>query len=639
MIKVYYTLLLLLTSASLCAQSAGGPHNYIKQQFDVIEYSPVITIKNPISKEIEGVNTIKLYWEIPSLDNKFYFHKENLTIDSVLYDGEKVIYQEVYEPNPINEYLAISPTNLNNEATVKIYYSGKMTSEGGNNNWGGVHYSLGVLYAMGVGFYNEYVSCTRHWMPCFDLPSDKAKYTGTFIIPDSLMAISNGQLLSKTDTLDSFTKYTWTMGDDVAATYLLTFAIGDFKEVVIPNEEPPIKVYMYDNQQSIDAGAVAFRLVPEMIKAYEDFYGVAYPFESMGYYAASRGAMEHQTLVTMSEDQIRYAAKKDDSLYITAAHELAHQWFGNLVTPYDFRDAWLNEGLASYSEYVWIDSKFSKGKNEHAKYTEELLKLRNTYINSTHVAEQDLPLYNFHRFTKNNYPSTIYQKGALVMAMIREWVGQENFKTKMNEYLVNYKNSNATTEDLKNTFGDILPQKFWDDWVYGRGFPLIDITVTQDQNQVYVIAEQRENEQGFYDLELNYYLQFDHGVSSKTHRIDQRIDTLIIGKSSWLKSLEVVDNIFLYKIMSNNLITSVEEDFQNKINLVATVVDDNLEIEFGNAGSFSVQIVTLDGKKMLFEQRIYSGIENFDLSGFAAGVYFVYISSDKFQTVKKIMVR
>lgn len=630
---------MILTSASLCAQSAGGPHNYIKQQFDVIEYSPVITIKNPISKEIEGLNTIKLYWESPSLDNKFYFHNEDLKIDSVFYDGEKVIFQEVYETEPVNEYLAISPTNLNKTATVQIYYSGKMTSEGGNYNWGGVHYSLGILYAMGVGFYNEYVSCTRHWMPSFDLPSDKAKYTGTFIVPDSLMAISNGKLLSKIDTLDSFTKYTWTLGDDIAATYLLTFAVGNFKEVEIQNEEPPIKVYMYDNQTSIDAGAVAFRLVPEMIKSFEDFYGVDYPFETMGYYAASKGAMEHQTLVTMSEDQIRYAAKKEDSLYITAAHELAHQWFGNLVTPYDFKDAWLNEGLASYSEYVWIDSKFSKGKNEHGKYTEELLKLRNTYINSTHVAEQDLPLYNFHRFTKNNYPSTIYQKGALVMAMIREWVGQEKFKTKMNEYLLKYKNSNATTEDLKNTFGDILPQKFWDDWVYGRGFPLIDITVTQDQNQVYVIAEQKENEQGFYDLELNYYLKFDHGVSSKTHRIDQRIDTLIIGKSSWLNSLEVVDNIFLYKIMSNNLITSVEDDFQNGIRVSGTEVSDKLEIIFDKADNYSVEIVTLDGKKLLFEQRNYYGTENFDLSGFAAGVYFVYISSDKFQTVKKIMVR
>src|SRR5690606_11147420 len=152
--------------------------------------------------------------------------KEDLTIDSVFYDGKKVIFQEIYEPNPVNEYLAISPTNLNTQATVQIYYSGKMMSEGGNFNWGGVHYSLGVLYAMGVGFYNEYVSCTRHWMPCFDLPSDKAKYTGTFIVPDSLMAISNGKLLSKTDTLDSFTKYTWTLGDDITATYLLTYAIG-----------------------------------------------------------------------------------------------------------------------------------------------------------------------------------------------------------------------------------------------------------------------------------------------------------------------------------------------------------------------------------------------------------------------------
>jgi aminopeptidase N len=244
-----------------------------------------------------------------------------------------------------------------------MYYHGTMTSEGGSNDWGGVHYSNGILYAMGVGFFNDYVSCTRHWMPSFDLPSDKALYTGTFIVPDSLMAISNGKLLSKVDTLGNMRKYTWTLGEDVAATYLLTFAIGKFAEVEIPSEgKPPVKVYMYDNQTAIDAGNIAFKLVPEMIKAFEKFFSYDYPFETMGYYGASKGAMEHQTLVTMSQSQINGVGKTNDTMYTTAAHELGHQWFDDLVTPYDFRDAWLNEGFATFTEYVWIESKLGKEK-------------------------------------------------------------------------------------------------------------------------------------------------------------------------------------------------------------------------------------------------------------------------------------
>lgn len=639
MIKLILILTLLFTTISIQAQTAGGPHNYVKQQFDVLEYNPVITIHSPSSRIVSGVSNIKIEWETPSLDNKFYFHNEDLTIDSVFYDGERAFVQKIVEQDPYNEYLSLSPTNINKIGTVQIYYSGKMTGEGGNSNWGGVHYSLGIVYAMGVGFFNDYVSCTRHWMPCFDLPSDKAKYTGTFIVPDSLMAISNGRLVSKTDTLDSYTKYTWSLGDDVAATYLLTFAVGKFSEIDIPNEGTPLKLYMYDNQKSIDAGNKAFRLLPEMVTAFEEYFEYEYPYETMGYYAASTGAMEHQTLVTMSETQIQSVANNSDSMYSTAAHELAHQWFGNLVTPYDFRDAWLNEGLASYAEYVWIDKKFSTGKYDHNKHDEEIMKLRSKYIDNTSIAEQHIPLYDFHRFTKNNYPSTIYQKGALVMALIRKKVGDEEFKLKMNEYLKTYENGNVTTEDLRNTFGDLLPDKFWEDWVYGRGYPLIDITSYQDDDNIYVIAEQRDNEYGVYDLELRYALFVDHNVLTETHKITKKVDTLRVKKNTWFKYLEVRDNFYLYKIMSNNLITTVEEDFQNGISLLGSEVDENMEIDFEKSGNYLVEVVTLNGEKVLIEHGDYKGKTNFDVSRFAAGVYFIYISSDKYKTVKKIMVR
>lgn len=639
MIKSILFFILLFSNIALQSQTAGGPHNYVKQQFDVLEYNPVITIESPSSRLVKGVNNIKIEWDSPSLDNKFYFHNKDLTIDSVLYDGEKVQIQEIIEQDPYNEYLSLSPTNTNKTGTVQVYYSGKMTGEGGTNNWGGVHYSLGIVYAMGVGFFNDYVSCTRHWMPCFDLPSDKAKYTGTFIVPDSLMAISNGRLVSKTDTLDTYSKYTWTLGDDVAATYLLTFAVGDFFELNIPNEKTPLTLYMYNKQSSVDAGNKAFRLLPEMVNAFEEFFDYDYPFETMGYYAASKGAMEHQTLVTMSETQIQSIARNDDSLYSTAAHELAHQWFGNLVTPYDFRDAWLNEGLASYAEYVWIDKKFSTGKYDHKKHDEEIMKLRSNYINNTAISEQHIPLYNFHRYTKNNYPATIYHKGALVMALIRREVGDEKFKLKMNEYLKTFENGNVTTEDLKNTFGDLLPDKFWEDWVYGRGYPLIDISSYQDDHLVYVIAEQRDNEYGVYDLELDYTLFFDHGSTNKTHKITKKIDTISFGKPNWFKRLEVVDNFYLYKIMSNNLITNVEEDFRNGITLTSSEVDENLEIDFQNTGNYLIEIVTLNGEKVLIKRDYYKGKTNFDISEFAAGVYFVYISSDNYKTFKKIMVK
>lgn len=637
MIK-YFTLLLIILCSSLAySQEAGGPHNYVEQQFDVIEYRPVITIEDHKSKFIRGEVTINIEWKTISEKNLFHFHNEGLTIDSIFYD-------DVYIPQVIittssgtepNTYYSIKPLNDNKQATIRMKYHGTMTSEGGSNDWGGVHYSQGILYAMGVGFFNDYVSCTRHWMPSFDLPSDKALYTGIFIVPDSLMAISNGKLLSKVDTLVGMSKYTWTLGKDLAATYLLTFAIGKFAEVEIPSGgKPPVKLYMYDNQNSIASGNLVFKLVPEMITAFEKFFDYDYPFETMGYYGASKGAMEHQTLVTMSQSEINGKGNIKDTMYSVAAHELGHQWFGNLVTPYDFRDAWLNEGFATFTEYVWIESKLGK-----AKYREELMKLRSTYINNTAKAEQHIPLYNFHRYSKNNYPATIYQKGGLIVALIRDIVGDKYFKGKMIEYLFTYKNANTSTEELIAIFGDILTQSFWDTWVYGRGFPEVDITTFQDDENAYIVVAQRENEFQTFEFDLNYKVIFENEYINQIHHITKAIDTLIVSRPTNFKRVEVIDNLYLYKVMSNNRLTSVSEEFDSSISLTSNMIDDELELNFGKAANYTIEIVTLDGRKVLIEQGDYYGNVNINLSSLVAGTYFVYIRSSDYNTMKKIIVR
>jgi len=637
MIKYFLLSLLIISTSYTQTNEAGGPHNYIEQKFDVLEYRPIITIEDHKSKSIRGEVNINLEWKTISEDNLFHFHYEDLSIDSIFYD-DVYIPETIVTTNSETEgilYYSIKPVNDNKQATIRIVYHGTMTSEGGSNDWGGVHYSQGILYAMGVGFFNDYVSCTRHWMPSFDLPSDKARYTSTFIVPDSLMAISNGKLLSKVDTLDGMSKYTWTLGDDVAATYLLTFAVGKFAEVEIPSEgKPPVKLYMYDNQNSIASGELVFKLVPEMIAAFEQFFDYDYPFETMGYYAASKGAMEHQTLVTMSQNQIVGKANTMDTMYSTAAHELGHQWFGNLVTPYDFRDAWLNEGFAVFTEYVWIESKLGS-----EKYREELMKLRSTYINSTAKAEQHIPLYNFHRFSKNNYPSTIYQKGGLILALIRDVVGDEIFKARVNQYLRSYENANTTTKELSALFIDVLPQSFWDTWVYGRGYPEVDITTFQDDEFAYVVVTQRENEFQIYDFELDYHLMFDHGNMYRTHKIKTPIDTFKIARPNYFKGVDVIDNLYLYKVMSNNRLTSVNEEFDSSIRLTSNVIDDMLQLNFGKASNYNIEIVTLDGKKVLFESGEYYGTVNINMSSLVAGIYFVYIRSKDNNTMKKIVVR
>ena len=630
-------LIIFIALQSLYSQSPADPHEYLEVGFDVISYIPIIEIADPSSKEIVGINNIQLDWKESKVGNEFYFHCINLNIDSVYINGAKAEFEYTPSTDTSDSYYTVKSIDDNENALLSIYYHGKMTSEGGNFNWGGVHYSSEKLYAMGVGFFNPSVGATRHWLPCYDHPSDKAKFEISIATSDTLIAISNGNLIGQLPPFEGKTAYKWSLGDKEVATYLMTFAIGDYAEVNIPSNDVPVTVYMYDNQESINAGAFAFKLVPEMITAFEEYFNYDYPFETMGYYAASKGAMEHQTMVTMSHGQILTVASGKDSLYSTAAHELAHQWFGNLVTPYDFRDAWLNEGFATFCEYVWIKSKLGE-----SEYRDAIMKLRRKFINSTAIPEQHIPLYNFSRFSRNNYPSTIYQKGGLILALISDIVGEEVFKSKINEYLTKYEHSNVTTEDLKNIFSDVLDDRFWDTWVYGRSFPQIDLKVDYDDENTYIIAEQRDNEFQVFDLELNYSISFSNETTQYSHEINNKLDTLIIPGNKLIANLDVVDNLYLYEIMSTDLTTSVDNDESNDIRIESNIVSDKLSIILptdNRNSNYNIEIVTLTGQSMLIDKGYYTGAVSFDISDFATGTYFVYISNGNNKIVEKILVR
>jgi aminopeptidase N len=622
----------------LISKSPGDPHDYKEVDFDVISYNPVIEVLAPSNKEIVGINNIQLEWNEGKVGNEFFFHCIDLTIDSVIINGAKTEFEFTSSTDTSDSYYKVKSLDDNDNAFLKIYYHGKMSSEGGNFNWGGVHYSSKKLYAMGVGFFNPSVGATRHWLPCYDLPSDKAKFEINISTMDTLFAISNGKYLGQVPPFDGITAYKWSLEETEVATYLMTFAIGDYAKVEIPTNDVPVTAYMYNTEESIEAGEFAFRLVPEMITAFKEFFDYDYPFETMGYYAASKGAMEHQTMVTMSHNQILSVSNSMDSMYSTAAHELAHQWFGNLVTPYDFRDAWLNEGFATFFEYVWIKSKLGD-----SEYREEIMRLRNRYINSTAVPEQHIPLYNFSRFSKNNYPSTIYQKGGLILALIMDIVGEEVFKTKINEYLSLYEHNNVTTEILKDIFSDELEDKFWNTWVYGRGFPEIDIKVSSDEVNTYIVAEQREHEFQIFDLDLNYSISFGAETNPYTHSIENKIDTLTIPKNEMVTNFEVVDNLYLYEIMSTDIITSVENSTLLEVKLKSNIVSNQLSVVYTSDSKYlkeySIEIVTLAGQTMFIDKGYFLGEINYDLSDFATGIYFVYISEGENKIVEKILVK
>lgn len=453
-----------------------NPVNYFEQPFDVVKYDFHITFDNPVDKYIEGICQITFISKSLSPEKRFYFHLWGPEIDSVFLNSERV---ELYEAGDVESgtacyFINYVPTEVNERFVAKIYYQGNMISEGGNMDFGGVHYDDEILYSMGVGFNNNFVSTTRAWLPCFDHPSDKAEVVARFDVPAKYTVASVGTFSSKSETDNGRTEYTYKSFDDIA-TYLMTFAVGEFDTVSFHHSNKNLPMTIYAKANQIEAVRYAFETLPEILDAYESYFG-EYPFDKLDYVLTPKGSMEHQTLVNIASSVVMSAYNTQNKYNSTIIHELAHMWFGNSVTPLDFRDAWLNESFASFCEAFIYEKIFDK-----ARYIKHLREQGITYFNYGIPREGAQAIYDFDRAKAGNYPITIYYKGSNVLSILRYLVGDEKFLGALNHYLGKYAYGNVNTEQFIRTFEEFTQAdmtEFFDKWVYGAGYIELQVDVT-----------------------------------------------------------------------------------------------------------------------------------------------------------------
>ncbi len=451
----------------------SSPTEFRPQAFDVLHYDALLDLRLAPAREMSGVCAITLRWSQDPATGPFYFNLRSLVVDSVFYEGMRV--EAVVEEDPASptfHYRVDAPpgTKAGDTDIVTVYYSGTMVAEAGTQSWGGVQSSSGLLYAMGVGFKNNYVSATQHWLPCYDHPSDKATFRGQFLVPYGMTVAGTG-LGQKIRLPDSatFEKFIW-VTKIPCATYLLTFAVGPYFPVTIQADNPPMVVY----SKLIDTASthITFKLLPRMVATFARLFG-PYPFEKVGYVNTPLGAMEHQTMVSFPTS----LSQSRDTVNATGAHELAHQWFGDYVSPLDYRHAWLNESFAVYCEAAW-----SEELSGFAGYLKTMDAKLNAYIKNDAGREGIFPLYDFPRATpSSNYPNTIYNKGGVVVGMLRYELGDSAFYGGLRDYLARHAYSTATTDSLKMVLEEHAGRSldtFFQQWVYGAGWPEVRLVVT-----------------------------------------------------------------------------------------------------------------------------------------------------------------
>jgi aminopeptidase N len=353
--------------------------------------------------------------------------------------------------------LAITPArpiNARDSFTITVLYRGSPEPRSTK----AIPIAVGWI-ATGNGSYvlNEPEGAST-WYPVNDHPSDKASYTFHVIVPDGYSVIANGTLVSQTPTGDGHA--TWTYEEKAPmASYLTQLAIGDFR---LSNAPGPGGVTIRNAFASTlaDDATIDFSRTPEMLQLFSADFG-PYPFDVYGAVVVSdrtQFALETQTLSIFDASFVDGSIDGDD----VVAHELAHQWFGDSVTPSSWKDIWLNEGFATYGEWLW---------HEHVSGTPIALSAHAVYDQLNSAALPGDPGVE-HLFDVG----AVYNRGALTLQALRLTVGDDLFFTTLRTYASRFGGKNVTTNDfvaVANEVGGRDLSGLFDAWLYREALPAL----------------------------------------------------------------------------------------------------------------------------------------------------------------------
>ena len=375
----------------------------------------------------------------------------------------------------------------------------------------------------------------REWFPCYDSPNDRAT-TETIITVDSkYQVISNGELVLVTENNNKKT-YHWKM-DYPFSSYLVSLVVGEFAELRQEADGIPIFHYVYKDQ--LENAKVSFATVPKMMSFFANKLGHPYPYKKYAEITAYDfpGGMENITATTMTDGAVKDKRALIDNNDALSAHELAHQWFGNLVTCRDWSELWLNEGFANFMDAVWLEH--SQGKEE---YLRDFLEARKSVIERFKQGNRRPVSTKRFYHPDDLFDENSYARPQLVIHMLRQLLGEKAFWQSINHYIAVNKNRGlVTTSDLSRAIEDVTGENldwFFEQWIYKLGQPELEVTSFYDEKKKQVELKVKQTQKKdpkltWFEVAEIYRLPLEIAITTeketKIHSvtIDQREQTLI----------------------------------------------------------------------------------------------------------------
>ena len=377
-------------------------------------------------------------------------------------------------------------------------------------------YNMGGVRVLGLGFFDQsednpalvqthsFPEGARHWFPSNDHPADKATSSIITTVRSDWKVLSNGVLNDKTTNWKRLangmriraegsgdsTTYRWDL-DLPNSTYLYVMVAGPFEVIQDYHGDIPMSYWVYP--QDKENAHRSFHRTPEIMRFFEKEYGTPYPWPKMDQITIPGigGGAESTTATILGEKTIHdEKAEKDYPSHWLVAHEAAHQWWGDFITMGNWHHAWLNESFATYGEYLY--SSYLYGKDESKI---NLWKKKQSYFNEYKNRYSRPMVHPYWQYPNQNFDSHIYPRGAAVLHMLRQIVGDKTFKEFQEVFLNKYAYGNPVTDDLIKVVNEVSEQDltwFFKQWVLSAGHPQLDIKTEWKNDELTVHINQTQ---------------------------------------------------------------------------------------------------------------------------------------------------